>query len=95
MHSVAQQYAASTTSSSSPAVSFAMMDVDVAAEGAEVSNKLGLQHLPTYIIYSAGQEVARLSSSPDRRRLAEVVAQQVAAYNKENEAAAAPAGDSE
>jgi thioredoxin-like negative regulator of GroEL len=86
MHAVAQQYAAAAGAQQSdaaagPHVSFGVMDVDAVAaeEGGAVSSKLGLQQLPTYIVYKDGQEVARLSSSPDRRRLAEVLAQQVAA----------------
>lgn len=72
MHAVAQQQ-------QHGAVSFGVMDVDGAAEGGAVSTQLNLQQLPTYIIYSNGQEVARLSSSPDRRRLGEVLAQQLSA----------------
>lgn len=91
MYAVAQQYAASPAvqpsaaagalpDGASPNVAFGVMDVDaVAAEGGAVSSKLGLQQLPAYIVYKDGQEVARLSSSPDRRRLADVLAQQVAA----------------
>jgi thioredoxin-like negative regulator of GroEL len=79
MHGVAQQYTAA--GSASPAVSFGVMDVDVVPEGAAVSSKLGLQQLPMYVIYQDGQEVARLSSSPDRRRLGEVLAQHVAAVS--------------
>lgn len=90
MYAVAQQYAASPavqpaaagtpSDGASPRVAFGVMDVDaVAAEGGAVSSKLGLQQLPAYIVYKDGEEVARLSSSPDRRRLAEVLAQQVVA----------------
>lgn len=80
MHAVAQQYAGAA---GEPGVAFAVMDVDVVAEGAAVSSKLGLPTcLPTYVVYRAGEEVARLSSSPDRRRLGEVLAQQVAAASQ-------------
>jgi thioredoxin-like negative regulator of GroEL len=60
-------------------MSFGVLDVDVSAEGGVVSTQLGLQQLPTYVIYQGGQEVARLSSSPDRRKLGEVLAQHAAA----------------
>jgi thioredoxin-like negative regulator of GroEL len=60
-------------------MSFGVIDVDVSAEGGAVSAQLGLQQLPTYVIYQNGKEVARLSSSPDRRKLAEVLAHHVAA----------------
>lgn len=76
-HAVAQQYPGAA--GTSPSVAFGVMDVDMAAESGAVSSKLGLQHLPTYVIYQDGQEVARLSSSPDRRRLGEVLAHHVAA----------------
>lgn len=77
MHGVAQQY----SGAAAPArVSFGVMDVDVAPEGAALSSKLGVGvgQFPTYVIFKDGQEVARLSSSPDRRKLGEVLAQQVA-----------------
>jgi thioredoxin-like negative regulator of GroEL len=81
MHGVAQQYADNTTAAQH--VSFGVMDVDVAAEGAQVCSALDLQQFPTYVIFQDGQEVARLSSSPDRRKLGEVLAQQVAAAGKQ------------
>lgn len=81
---VAQQYTDAAAGSDGqqqqqPTVAFGVMDVDVVPEGAAVSSNVNLQNLPTYVIYHDGQEVARLSSSPDRRQLGEVLAQQVAA----------------
>lgn len=95
MHAVAQSYsrapaaaAAPTNTStvatpSTPSMSFGVLDVDASAEGGVVSTQLGLQQLPTYVIYQDGQEVARLSSSPDRRKLGEVLAQHAAAATKQ------------
>jgi thioredoxin-like negative regulator of GroEL len=88
MHTVAQQLRSTSSTaaagqapgstSSTSSVCFGVMDVDVAPEGGAVSSALGLQQLPTYVIYSQGVEVARLSSSPDRRRLGEVLGQLLA-----------------
>lgn len=75
MHGMAQQYAGAAAA---PRVSFGVMDVDAAAEGAAVSSILGVGQFPTYVIFRDGQEVARLSSSPDRRKLGEVLAQHAA-----------------
>lgn len=78
MHALTQQLS-STAAAGTPAVSFGVMDVDSCPEGQDVSRDLNLQQLPTYIIYKDGQEVTRLTSSPDRRRLPEVLAQHMAA----------------
>jgi thioredoxin-like negative regulator of GroEL len=81
LYAVAQQHAAAPPA----ALAFGVLDVDASPAAAAVGAKLGLEQLPTYVLYSGGEEVARLSTSPDRRRLAAVLAHTLAA------AAAAPA----
>jgi thioredoxin-like negative regulator of GroEL len=74
LYAVAQQHSGAPAS----ALAFGVMDVDASPECSAVSTQLGLEQLPTYVIYKNGVEVERLGTSPDRRRLGEVVAQHMA-----------------
>ncbi|KAF6260071.1 hypothetical protein COO60DRAFT_1686219 [Scenedesmus sp. NREL 46B-D3] len=58
-------------------VPFAVMDVDCSDECTALGNELGLQRLPTYVVFKAGQEVCRLARSSERKQLQEVLQQQL------------------
>jgi thioredoxin-like negative regulator of GroEL len=79
VQSYASLYEAAQSSLSNSSIPFAVMNVDCNEECTALSNELGLQRLPTYVVYKAGKEVSRLARSSERRQLQEVLQQQVAA----------------
>jgi hypothetical protein len=73
--------------SSIASIPFAVMDVDCSEECTALSNELGLERLPTYVVYKAGKEVCRLARSSERKQLQEVLQQQMAGAAVEQVAA--------
>ncbi|WIA34509.1 hypothetical protein OEZ86_012832 [Tetradesmus obliquus] len=65
--------------SSAGSIPFAVMDVDSSDACTALSNELGLERLPTLVVYKGGKEVCRLEKSSERKQLQEVLQQQVAA----------------
>uniref|UniRef100_A0A383WFA0 Thioredoxin domain-containing protein n=1 Tax=Tetradesmus obliquus TaxID=3088 RepID=A0A383WFA0_TETOB len=65
--------------SSAGSIPFAVMDVDSSEACTALSNELGLERLPTLVVYKGGKEVCRLEKSSERKQLQEVLQQQVAA----------------
>ncbi|KAF8063768.1 hypothetical protein HT031_003625 [Scenedesmus sp. PABB004] len=60
-------------------VPFAVLDVDANGEAAALGGELALERLPTYAIYRAGAEVARLARTSERRALGEALTAVLAA----------------
>ncbi|WIA14325.1 hypothetical protein OEZ85_002855 [Tetradesmus obliquus] len=63
--------------SSAGSIPFAVMDVDSSEACTALSNELGLERLPTLVVYKGGKEVCRLEKSSERKQLQEVLQQQV------------------
>jgi thioredoxin-like negative regulator of GroEL len=61
--------------SSAGSIPFAVMNVDCSEECTALSNEMGLDRLPTYVVYKGGQEVHRLARSSERKQLQELLQQ--------------------